>query len=139
MALGHDFHVKKKVQTFSLYCFLTSNFKEKLTANSLLAAFYVNNELYDNYIGELLQEIDDTIHALPNMKGAETWISPFRNMKELLNCFGRIIAFLKETWWKLYHNFMLKHLTRRNFWFGKINIEKGTVLRIKVTLLPCYN
>ena len=78
VALGHDFHVKKKVQTFSLYCFLTSNFKEKLTANSLLAAFYVNNELYDNYIGESLQEIDDTIHALPNMmKGAETWISPF--------------------------------------------------------------
>ena len=72
-------------------------------------------------------------------KGLKHGFPLFRNMKELLYCFGRIIAFLKERWWKLYHNFMLKHLTRRNFWFGKINIEKGTVLRIKVTLLPCFN
>ena len=100
-----------------------SNFKDKLTANSLLTEFYVNDELYDNYIGKSLQEIDDTIHALPNMKGVETWISPFSN--EPLNCFGHIIAFLKKRWW--------------NFWIGKINIEKGTVLHIKVTLLPCFN
>jgi len=86
-----------------------------------------------------VQEIDDAIHALPNMKGAETWISPFSKHEGTVKFLWPHYCLSKGRMVEVTPKLQVEAPDMKELLDWK-DIEKGTVLRIKVTLLvPCFN
>ena len=72
------------------------------------------------------------------MKGAETWISPFSKHERTVILLWPHYCFSKGKMVEVIPQLQVEAPDAKEF-LVKINIEKGTVLRIKVTLLPCFN